>query len=723
MCEKFSHWLKGHEFTVWTDSNPLTYIMTKPKLDACEQRWVAKLAPYNFDLKRIPGSKNTVADALSHDPFAVTVAQRLMRESYLALLSEAVGTLNDDVQDAFRWASYPQEITSLTTAEVKAICQLHIDWECSMEMQAIQLGSNTQRLLSPGIDTLPELSHEELRDFQLQDSVTSKVIPFVFNKKRPTRRDRYSVSSKVLLLMKQWDRLILREGVLYRVIKESHTNRRRFQYVLPEVLRLKAMTGIHDLAGHQGQARTLALARQRFFWPAMERDIKEYVRCCQRCVLAKTPEPAARAPLESIKTCSPMELVCLDFWTAEDSKKNSVDVLVVTDHFTKLAHAWPCRNQTAKQVARKLWDHVFCVYGFASRIHTDQGANFESELIAELLKLSGVQKSRTTAYHPMGNGETERFNRTLGSMLRSLPLKTKEHWPEQIQSLTFAYNATVHETTGYAPFFLMFGRVPRLPVDVMFRNVLDDSSVVDCNKYVETLITGLKEAMSVAQRHTDKQQRRQGREYDKRVKGIGLSMGDRVLIANKGERGRRKLADKWNPEIFTVTSVNPQTHTYIIQDRYGREKVVHRNLLLQVNFLPFEIDDSVHFNDSDAAGPSINVDAGEATHSGDGLDREDMEDSGEESASWLAEDSSDYSELWTSDGKSDPEEPCFLEENDRGSTSEILELIPSNSPLINDLRPEPPLVTMAPSPVAGRTRAGRVVKPVKRLIESTHQKV
>jgi hypothetical protein len=129
----------------------------------------------------------------------------------------------------------------------------------------------------------------------------------------------------------------------------------------------------------------------------------------------------------------------------------------------------------------------------------------------------------------------------------------------------------------------------------------------------------------------------------------------------------------------------------------------------------------VHFSDSDAAGPSINVAAGEATHSGDGLDREDMEDSGVESASWLAEDSSDYSELWTSDGKSEPEEPCLLEEKYLGSTSEILELIPSTPPLINDLRPEPLLVTMANSPVAGCTRAG--VKPVKRLIESIHQKV
>lgn len=175
--------------------------------------------------------------------------------------------------------------------------------------------------------------------------------------------------------------------------------------------------------------------------------MKEYVKCCQRCNLAKTPDPSARAPLESIRTSAPMELVCIDFWSAEDHKQHSVDVLVVTDHFIKLAHAFPCTNQTAKPVARKLWDHVFCVYGFPQRIHSDQGANFECELRAELLRLSGVSKSHTTAYHPMGNGGTERFNRTLGSMLQSLPLQEKHKWPQQIQTLTFAYNATVHETT------------------------------------------------------------------------------------------------------------------------------------------------------------------------------------------------------------------------------------------------------------------------------------
>lgn len=104
--------------------------------------------------------------------------------------------------------------------------------------------------------------------------------------------------------------------------------------------------------------------------------------------------------------------------------------------------------------------------------HMDQGANFESQLIAELLRLAGVSKSHTTSYHPMGNGGNERLNRTLRNMLQSLPLKAKQQWPQQIPTLTFAHNATIHEKTGYAAFHLMFGRIHRLPGYFIFKQVL-----------------------------------------------------------------------------------------------------------------------------------------------------------------------------------------------------------------------------------------------------------
>lgn len=175
---------------------------------------------------------------------------------------------------------------------------------------------------------------------------------------------------------------------------------------------------------------------------------------------------------------------------------------MVTDHFSKLSHAFPCKNQSAKQVARRLWDDFFCIYGFPKRIHSDQGANFESQLIKELLEMAGIQKSHTTPYHPMGNGVVERYNRTLGNMIRALPPHSKARWPQMLRMLTFCYNCTEHKTTGFAPFFLMFGRIPRLPVDVVFQHVLPKDAVVDHHEFVSHLKRDLSEAACIARRNS-----------------------------------------------------------------------------------------------------------------------------------------------------------------------------------------------------------------------------
>ena len=171
----------------------------------------------------------------------------------------------------------------------------------------------------------------------------------------------------------------------------------------------------HDDLGHQGRDRTISLLRQRFFWPGMNRFVKEKVKACDRCIRRKTPHVKA-APLVNISSSAPMELVCIDYLSLERSKGGFENILVITDHFSRYAQAIPTRNQTAQTTARVLFENFFLHYGFPAKLHSDKAANFESKVIKKLCEIAGVLKTHTTPYHAMGNGLVERFNKTLLNM-------------------------------------------------------------------------------------------------------------------------------------------------------------------------------------------------------------------------------------------------------------------------------------------------------------------
>ena len=298
VTEKFHDYLYGGlEFQVRTDNNPLTYILSSAKLDATGHRWVSELANYKFTLVYRAGRLNKDADALSR----------------------------------IYWP-----VKTLTSAVVSAILKSPEDQDGLAE--AYCLSQQAMTILPPGLNTRA-LQPQKWVELQQRDPELSEVIQ--------TLKDPHYASSRlttgVKSLLRQKDKLCFRSEVLFR--KRMVHGDPNYQLVLPTAHRTDALHGCHDAVGHLGRDRTLELLQERFYWPGMSKSVREYVTVCDRCVRRKTTIHQ-RAPLVSIQTTYPLELVSMDYLCLETSKGGYENVLVVVDHFTRFAQAYPTKNQS-----------------------------------------------------------------------------------------------------------------------------------------------------------------------------------------------------------------------------------------------------------------------------------------------------------------------------------------------------------------------------------------
>ena len=271
----------------------------------------------------------------------------------------------------------------------------------------------------------------------------------------------------------------------------------------------------------------------------------------------------------------------MDFTLLEPTHNGLEIVLVLTDVFSKYTLAIPTRDQHASTVAQVLVTEWFSKFGVPARIHSDQGRNFESALIRQLCGLYHIEKSRTTPYHPAGNGQCERFNRTLHDLLRTLPLSRKREWHSCLPQVLYAYNTTPHQSTGESPFFLMFGREARLPVDFLLGRVQDpvDGTVTDWVREHQTRLhlafEGVRDRLrETAQRRKEK--------YDQSVRSEPLVVGQSVRLKEFGWKGRHKIQDRWNPVVYRVIEAphgNGAVYTVAPEDNLAKVKRVHRTLL------------------------------------------------------------------------------------------------------------------------------------------------
>ena len=512
VTEKFREYLLGHKCVVFTDNNPLSYLQTA-KLGATEHRWAAELALFDLDIKYRPGTANRNADALSRLPSAGVV--------------EPVAT------------AAPMAFVAQVTA-------------------------------------LPTHTPQELRRLQEQDPEIAPVLAAILAGQLPSAAAQADWPWGARKLAGQWARLHLQDGVLHRQVQPPTLPEPRWQLVVPEVLRGLVLREVHDRHGHQGRERTAKLVAERGYWPGAYRDVQAHCRDCTRCNLAKAPLPTIHTQPGHVSASRPMELVAVDFTMLERARDGHEQVLIVTDVFSKFSQAFPTKDQKAATVARILVEKWFYTFGIPERLHSDQGRNFESELVRQLCQTYGIQKSRTTPYHPQGNGQCERFNRTLHDLLRTLPPEQKLRWPIHLPHLLYAYNTTVHSSTGFSPYELLFGRPARLPLDLLLGRDADPPLtdwVAEHRQHLD----------AVYRRARDNLQAAQGRQDDRAPRTTATVWPPGTWVVQRTHPlGRNKIQDTWGPVLYQVVK-NPDGvgRDYVIRPvgREDGERCVHRSEL------------------------------------------------------------------------------------------------------------------------------------------------
>ncbi|KAK3931459.1 Gypsy retrotransposon integrase-like protein 1, partial [Frankliniella fusca] len=411
--------------------------------------------------------------------------------------------------------------------------------------------------------------------------VTYDVYQYLLNKKYP--QNCLSKDDKANF-RHQCEPFKIINGVLHhKTHSGKNTDRGRDKSTFPEYARViftkeaqdKIVTLVHEgnctsleaksLSGHRGYNSGREIIARRAWWPRYSKDYRDYVKFCDACQKVNTAVLKVKDPLLSV--APPREnlrQIGVDIIQLPEADGYKY-VVVAIDYLSKYCHAKALENKSAGEVARFIFEWI-CLFGCPKVVINDQGREFVNEVSDHLFRLTGVKQRITSAYNPQANGQVERQNAVIKCRLLKV-LRTKiDQWPSVLDGVLFSSRVEKQRSTGYSPYFLLFGQEPILPVDVDTQENSDnedelevDVPDVTLDAYLQTIdnwetldTVGLesmtekflnlkKNTLLKARENIKDAQNTQRKEYDRRNNASGprFKVGQRVLRKNLRREDRK----------------------------------------------------------------------------------------------------------------------------------------------------------------------------------------